>query len=95
MVAIIPARGGSKGLPGKNIKSLHGLPLIGYTIREAKRSKYVSDIIVSTDSKDIADVATNLGANVPFMRPKELASDTSKAIDVYIYGQKKLKMMGF
>ena len=85
MIAIVPARGGSKGLPGKNIKPLNGLPMIGYAIREAQKSNYISDIIVSTDSPDIAIVAKELGASVPFLRPDKLAGDTSSAIDVYIY----------
>lgn len=85
MIAIIPARGGSKGLPGKNIKPLNGLPMIGYAIREAQQSTFISDIIVSTDSPDIANVAKELGASVPFLRPDKLAGDTSSAIDVYIY----------
>ena len=75
ILAIIPARGGSKGLPGKNIKSLLGKPLIGWTIEQAKASKYIDEIFVSTDSREIADVAENFGISVPFLRPKELASD--------------------
>lgn len=85
MIAIIPARSGSKGLPGKNIKLLNGLPMIGYTIREAMKSEMISDIIVSTDNREIADTSEKLGAKVPFLRPEELAGDLSKAIDVYIY----------
>lgn len=85
MIAVIPARGGSKGLPGKNIKPLNGLPMIGYAIREAQKSELISDIIVSTDSPDIAKVAEELGASVPFLRPAELAGDKSSAIDAYIY----------
>lgn len=92
MIAIIPARGGSKGLPGKNIKPLNGLPMIGYAIREAQKSEYISDIIVSTDSPDIANVAEELGASVPFLRPEELAGDTSSAIDVYIYTIERLNV---
>lgn len=85
MIAIIPARGGSKGLPGKNIRMLCGKPLIAHTIEAAKKSKYIERIIVTTDSKEIADVAVQYGAEVPFIRPDYLATDTATAIDVYIH----------
>jgi len=85
MIAIIPARGGSKGLPGKNIKSFCGMPLIAYTVEEAKKSKYIDQIIISTDDQEIAQIAQEYGAECPFMRPKELASDTASVIDTYIY----------
>lgn len=82
ILAIIPARGGSKRLPGKNIKSLHGKPLIQWAIESASGIKEVSRIVVSTDCPQIADVAEKSGAEVPFMRPEELASDTSSSTDV-------------
>lgn len=85
MIAIIPARGGSKGLPGKNIKLLNGKPLIAYTIEAAMASKYIERIIVTTDSVDIANVAKQYGAEVPFVRPDDLSSDTASAVDVYIH----------
>lgn len=85
MIAIIPARGGSKGLPGKNIKLLNGKPLIAYAIESAVHSKYVSKVVVTTDSEEIAEVARKYGAEVPFMRPAELSSDTASAIDVYLH----------
>jgi len=85
ILAIIPARGGSKGLPGKNIKSLLGKPLIGWTIEQAKASKYIDEIFVSTDSREIADVAENFGISVPFLRPKELASDTSPSSEFVLH----------
>lgn len=85
MLALIPARGGSKGLPGKNIRPLCGRPLIEYTIEAALHSDLVTDVIVSTESKEIADIALSAGASVPFMRPVELASDTSLGLDTYIY----------
>lgn len=91
MIAIIPARGGSKGLPGKNIKPLNGKPLIAYTIEAALDSDYISEVIVTTDSDEIASVAKKAGATIPFMRPEELARDKSKAIDVYIYTIERLK----
>ncbi|HEY5590805.1 MAG TPA: acylneuraminate cytidylyltransferase family protein [Paludibacter sp.] len=82
ILAIIPARGGSKGLPEKNIKHLRGRPLIGYTIEQAKTSKYIDEIFVSTDSKMIANTAKEFGIIVPFLRPTELAKDTSSSMDV-------------
>ncbi len=75
--ALIPARGGSKGVPGKNIRNLGGYPLIAYTIAVCKQSDLISRIIVSTDDEDIARTACDFGAEVPFYRPKELASDSS------------------
>lgn len=75
VVALIPARGGSKGLPGKNIKLLAGKPLIAYTIEAAKNSRLVNRVIVSTDSEDIKRVSVQSGAEVPFLRPSELAQD--------------------
>lgn len=85
MLAIIPARGGSKGVPGKNIKTLNGKPLIAYTIEAAKKALLIDRIAVSTDNRGIADVAKRYGAEVPFLRPAHLAEDTSKAQDVYIH----------
>jgi N-acylneuraminate cytidylyltransferase/CMP-N,N'-diacetyllegionaminic acid synthase len=85
MLAIIPARGGSKGVPGKNIKNLVDKPLICYTIKAAKESKFIDRVIISTDDEEIAEVAKKYGAEVPFMRPNELATDTAKAIDTYLY----------
>jgi len=81
-LAIIPARGGSKGLPGKNIKNLCGKPLIAWTIEKALKSKYLDEVIVSTDSEEIAKVAKQYGANVPFLRPAELATDTATTFSV-------------
>ena len=75
ILAIIPARGGSKGIKDKNIVMLGGKPLIAWTIEEAKKSKLIDRIIVSTDSESIAEVARKFGAEVPFMRPPELARD--------------------
>ncbi|MFJ5358501.1 cytidylyltransferase domain-containing protein [Pectobacterium sp. CHL-2024] len=81
-LAIIPARGGSKRLPRKNIKILHGKPLIAWTIDAALSAKTVDDVIVSTDDDEIASVARQYGAQVPFIRPASLASDTSTTEDV-------------
>ena len=85
MIAIVPARGGSKGLPGKNIKDLLGKPMIAYTIEEALKSKYITEVIISTDCKEIEEVAIKHGAKSLFLRPPYLATDSSKAIDNYIY----------
>lgn len=81
ILAIIPARGGSKGIPGKNIKELNEKPLMAYTIGEALKCLEIDRVVVSTDSKEIAQVAEKYGAEVPFMRPAQLAADTSKTID--------------
>ncbi|MBY0540640.1 MAG: acylneuraminate cytidylyltransferase family protein [Campylobacterales bacterium] len=85
MIAIVPARGGSKGLPGKNIKNLLGKPMIAYTIEEALKSKYITEVIISTDCNEIEKVAIKYGAKSPFLRPEYLATDSAKAIDNYIY----------
>lgn len=92
MIAIVPARCGSKGLPGKNIKNLLGKPMIAYTIEEALKSKYISEVIVSTDCKEIEDIALKYGAKSYFLRPQKLSRDSSKAIDNYIYTLDKLKI---
>ena len=85
ILGLIPARGGSKGLPGKNIKPLLGLPLIGWTIKQALKSNYFDKVIVSTDSEKIARIANKYGAEVPFIRPKQLATDKSKIIDTVLH----------
>jgi len=77
ILAVIPARGGSKGLPGKNIRVLAGFPLIAHSIRFAKLCPDIDRCIVSTDSQEIADVARAHGGDVPFLRPAELAQDDS------------------
>ncbi len=81
MLAIIPARGGSKGIPGKNIKLLCGKPLIVYTIEAVMAAKSVERITLSTDDPEIAKIASNYGIEIPFMRPEHLAKDDSLAID--------------
>jgi len=82
VLGIIPARGGSKGLPDKNTRILANNPLLYYTIECAKKSNELSQFIVSTDDDKIAELATALGANVPFKRPKDLAGDETPMIDV-------------
>lgn len=74
-IAIIPARGGSKRIPGKNIKLFAGKPLIAYSIEAAKESGLFDKIIISTDSEEVAEVAKSYGADVPFIRPQELSND--------------------
>ena len=91
IVALIPTRGGSKGIKNKNIIDLCGKPLISYTIQAALESKYIDKVIVSTDSQEIADVAIKYGAEVPFLRPGELASDTSKTIDAVMHAVGELE----
>ncbi|HCI03629.1 MAG: acylneuraminate cytidylyltransferase family protein [Candidatus Peribacteraceae bacterium] len=81
-LGVITARGGSKGISGKNIKELLGKPLIAYTIEAAKNSKHLTRTIVSTEDPVIADIARNLCAEVPFIRPGNLAQDDSSSIDV-------------
>lgn len=90
MLAIIPARGGSKGIPGKNIKLLCGKPLIIYTIEAAVAAKTIDRIILSTDDPEIAKTVSKYDVEIPFMRPKELAQDNSLAIDNYIYTIERL-----
>ena len=82
---LIPARSGSKGLPGKNVKPLLGKPLIAWTIKQAMASKYLDGVIVSTNDKEIAGISKRYGAEVPFMRPKELATDEAKSSDVILH----------
>ena len=83
-LGIIPARSGSKGIPEKNIRPLCGSPLLGHSIVEAKKSKYLDRLIVSTDSEQYAKIARQYGAEVPFLRPAVLASDKSLIVDTII-----------
>ncbi|BCB96329.1 acylneuraminate cytidylyltransferase [Dissulfurispira thermophila] len=85
ILAIIPARGGSKGLPRKNIKPLLGKPLIAWTIEQALNSRYIDRLIVSTEDEEIAEISIKFGAEIPFLRPKELAKDDTPTIDVLIH----------
>ncbi|NAX29637.1 NTP transferase domain-containing protein, partial [Vibrio sp. V37_P2S8PM304] len=85
VIAVIPARGGSKRLPGKNIKQLGGKPLIAWSIEAAKKSKYIDRVIISTDCEDIAEVAQRYDGDVPFLRPQELAGDTAGTNGVILH----------
>ena len=91
ILALIPARGGSKGLPGKNIRELAGKPLIAWTIETAVSNPYIDKTVVSTDSDEIADVARRYRAEVPFLRPSRLSTDKAKGIDVSRHAVQWLK----
>ena len=93
-IATICARGGSTGLPGKNIKLLHGKPMIAHTIEHARQCRRVDRIFVSTDDEQIAEVAREWGAEVPFMRPPELATATAPKLPVIRHLVSSLEMMG-
>jgi CMP-N,N'-diacetyllegionaminic acid synthase len=82
ILAVITARGASKGLPGKNIKELGGKPLIAYSIEAANASRLISHVVVSTDDPQIAEVSRQWGGEVPFMRPVELATDSARHLGV-------------
>jgi CMP-N,N'-diacetyllegionaminic acid synthase len=94
VLAVIPARSGSKGLPGKNIKELCGKPLIAWSIDAAKESKYIDKIVVSTESEEIAGIGREYGAEVPFLRPAGLARDTSSTYEVLEHVISTLQEMG-
>ena len=85
ILAIIPARAGSKGIKNKNIINIHGKPLIYYTIKNAKNSKFITDLIGSTDSKKIRKIFEYYNVNVPFLRPKNLAADKSLIIETLFF----------
>ena len=89
-LAVIPARGGSKGIPRKNIRPLAGQPLIAWTISAAQQANRVDRIVVSTEDEEIAAVARALGAEVPFMRPKDLAADDTPGIAPVLHAIEQL-----
>lgn len=91
ILAIIPARGGSKRLPRKNILDLAGKPLIAWSIEVAKKSKYIDRVILSSDDTEIIAVAKEWGCDVPFTRPKELSEDATRSIDVVTHALKSLE----
>ena len=90
-ICIIPARAGSKGVKGKNIRKLNGKPLISYAIESALKSEFFSHVIVSTEDRNISNIAKKYGAEIPFLRPRKLASDNSDIIDTLYYTIKKLE----
>ncbi|RAI89531.1 acylneuraminate cytidylyltransferase family protein [Algoriphagus yeomjeoni] len=85
ILATICCRGGSKGVPNKNLRLMHGIPLIGHTIAQAQQSELITDLIISTDSPLIADAAREFGAKVPFFRPDDLASDSASKWPVFVH----------
>lgn len=85
VLGVVPARGGSKGVPRKNIRTLAGTPLIGWTLRAAAASARLARTVVSTEDDEIARVARALGGDVPFLRPGELSTDTAKSLDVMVH----------
>ena len=93
MIALICCRGGSKGIPGKNIKSFAGKPLLGWILEAAKEAEVFDDVVISTDSSEIAAVGQYYGATVPGLRPAHLATDTSNQFDThaYIFDQLSIK----
>ncbi len=95
VLAIIPARGGSKGLPGKNLRPLAGHPLLAYSIAAGLQSKLVLRGICSTDSEEIASVASDYGAEVPFLRPSEISQDDSPDIEFFLHALTELGKSGY
>jgi CMP-N,N'-diacetyllegionaminic acid synthase len=94
-LGVIPARAGSKGIPDKNLATLYGRPLISYTIEAALASRLVSRVIVSTEDERIAEVARQAGAEVPFRRSAELASDEASNLQVFIDAIQRMRRIGF
>ena len=94
ILAITLARGGSKGIPKKNIVEVNGIPLIGYTILEAKKSKYIDEYIVSTDCLEIQKVAKDFGADAPFLRPETLSNDTASSAEALLHAVIYLEKLG-
>ena len=93
ILCIIPARSGSKGIPDKNIRSFHGKPLLAWTIIQALKCKYKMKIIVSTDSEKYAKIAKEYGAEVPFLRPKEISDDLSTDLEFIKYTSENLELL--
>ena len=90
VLGLIPARGGSKGITRKNVRRLGDKPLIAWTIDEAKKSIYLDSLVVSTEDREIANISIDYGAEVPFMRPNELATDSAQTIDVVLHAVDRL-----
>ncbi|WP_045212433.1 cytidylyltransferase domain-containing protein [Desulfonatronovibrio magnus] len=90
ILSVIPARGGSKGVPGKNIRLLAGKPLIAWTIEEAKKSKYIDRLVLSSEDQEIISIAKSFGCDVPFVRPTDLAADETPGVDPIIHALQKL-----
>jgi N-acylneuraminate cytidylyltransferase len=90
ILALIPARGGSKGIPRKNIQVLAGKPLVAWTIEEAKKSEYIDRLVISSEDEEILRIAEEWGCEVPFVRPADLARDDASSVDVVLHAVKKL-----
>lgn len=93
ILGVIPARGGSKGIPKKNLVPILGKPLIAYTIEAALQSRHLSRVIVSTDDKEIARISRDCGAEVPFMRPAELATDSALSLPVIQHATREMERL--
>ncbi len=91
VLALVPARAGSKGLPGKNIRPFCGKPLLQWSVEHGLQARYVDKVIVSTDSEEFAQIARQAGGDVPFIRPAELSSDLSSSIDVILHAVEYLE----
>ncbi len=91
ILAIIPARGGSKGVYRKNVRDLNGKPLISYTIEAAKKSKYINRLVVSTDDFEIAETSKKYGAEIPCLRPEDLSGDVAPTVDCVVHMLNYLK----
>ncbi len=94
-ICLICARGGSKGVPNKNIRIIHKKPLIAHTIEKAVNSKIFSHVIVSTEDKKIVKISEKYGAEIPFIRPKKLSGDTTPIGDVFVHAIKKLETLDY
>ena len=94
VLGLIPARGGSKGIPKKNLKILNGKPLLSYTIEAALKSDLLEEVVLSSDDPEIMELGKSLGASVPFKRPDELATDESPSIDTVIHALQFLSEQG-
>lgn len=95
ILAVIPARGGSKGVPRKNLRSLQGKPLLAWTIEAAKACGLVDRVVVSTEDPEIAKAAKDFGAEVPFLRPADLATDTALTLPVVQHAVREIEKDGF
>ena len=95
ILALVPARGGSRGIPGKNIRELHGKPLLAYTAEAARETNLFDRIVLSTDSEQIAEVGRPLGLETPFLRPSELAADDTPMLPVIEHALGELANEGF
>ena len=93
VLGVVPARGGSKGVPRKNIRLLAGLPLIAYTIRAARACPLISDVVVTTDDEEIRQVALEHGADAPFLRPDHLATDTANAVPTIQHAVQQMEQL--